>query len=351
MKHEILPGLLKKYLSGKTTPAESAIIDEWYLSLQEKPDDVSLLDPLEMDIVQNRILDKIMQNVSTEQSLQIKSNRFTSKSYLLRTPFKLAAAITAITVISLAAIFFKEKGLPSLQNEVLVSTSTVKKISNDTQAIRRVMLQDGTVITLHPKSSVAFPEKFSPSERSVILSGEAFFDVAKEKNRPFLIRASDVTVKVLGTSFNVVAYEGAKEISVAVKTGKVSVSAKAKRIVPSQNKVNDEVILTPNQEVVYNTTEESFFTKLVDEPQIVLEKPTVFETQYDGAPVVKILDVLEKNYGIDIQFDEEALLNCILTTSMAEEGLYQRIEIICKAIGAQYEIHDTSIVIKSSGCR
>jgi hypothetical protein len=154
---------------------------------------------------------------------------------------------------------------------------------------------------------------------------------------------------VLGTSFNVVAYEGAKEISVAVKTGSVSV-AKSKSVVTLEPAGN-EVILTPNQEVIYNTMQDLFSKKLVAKPVLILEKPTLFETQYDGAPVVKILSVLEQNYGIDIQYDAEALSNCILTTSMAEEGLYERIQIICRAIGAEYEINNANIVINSNGCK
>jgi hypothetical protein len=175
--------------------------------------------------------------------------------------------------------------------------------------------------------------------------------VTKDKARPFIITTNDVTIKVLGTSFNVVAYEGAKETSVVVKTGKVSVYAKTKSGDANQQTSSEEVILTPNQEVIYHTATEYFSKKLVAQPEIILAKPTLFETQYDGVPVVKILDVLEQNYGIPIQYDEDALSSCILTTSMAEEGLYERIEIICKAIGAQYETTDTMIVIKSKGCR
>jgi hypothetical protein len=349
MKKEILPDLLKRYLRGETTPEESSIVDEWYLSLQENPDDISLLDPLELDIVQNKIFNRIKVNI--DLPTEDKSVRsLPSRNLFLRTPFKLAAAITAIAVIGLGAIFFKQKGLPSLQNENFHTVALAKKISNKTEAIRRVMLEDGTVITLKPNSSIEYPEKFSGNDRKVLLRGEAFFDVAKDKDRPFIISASDVTIKVLGTSFNVMAYEGAKEISVAVKTGKVSVYKKAKNIILNPLDSDEEVILTPNQEAVYNTAEESFLKKLVAKPLIVLEKPTLFATQYDGAPVVKILNVLEQNYGVDIQYDEQALSECILTTSMAEEGLYERIEIICKAIGAQYEINDTSIVIKSNGC-
>jgi transmembrane sensor len=350
MKHEILPELLKKYLRGEATPEESVLIDEWYSSLQENPDDIRLLDPLELDIVESRILDKVKGNISHQIPTGITHHHNTSQVYFLRTPFKLAAAIAAIAVIGLGAILFKQKGLPSLQNQTIARSVIIKKLSNETSAVKKVQLEDGTIINLQPKSSVEFPEKFSASERTVVLRGEAFFDVAKEKSRPFLISASDLTVKVLGTSFNVIAYDGAQQISVVVKTGKVSVSAKAKTKIPHQKRKQEEVILTPNQEAVYNTAEESLSKKLVDQPQIVLAKPTLFETQYDGAPVVKILNVLEKNYGIDIEFDEEAMANCILTTSMAEEGLYERIEIICKAIGAQYQINDTNIVIESNGC-
>ena len=151
-------------------------------------------------------------------------------------------------------------------------------------------MEDGTVILLKPNSSIEYPAKFSAVDRKVTLKGEAFFDVTKDKNRPFIISTSELTVKVLGTSFNVMAYEGAKEISVAVKTGKVSV-VKSKDEVTNRPQLN-EVILTPNQEVIYNTTQEYFSKKLVAEPQLILEKPTLFETQYDGAPVNKILAVL-----------------------------------------------------------
>ena len=342
MKKAISPELLKKYLRGEATPEESSSVDAWYQSLQENPDDVSLVDPLELDIVQNRILGKVKANI--EVPAQADGARTTSFNFL-KTPFKLAAAITVIAVIGLGAILFNQKGLPSLQSGASTPGVPLREDLNDSRATRRVALEDGTVIVLQPNSSIEYPEKFSAHDRKVTLKGEAFFDVTKDKNRPFIITTSEVTVRVLGTSFNVMAYEGAKEVSVAVKTGKVSVVKSKPEDKP------DEVILTPNQEVIYNTAQELFSKKLAAEPKIILEQPTLFETQYDGAPVIKILDVLEENYGIDIRYDEEALSNCVLTTSMAEEGLYERIEIICKAIGAQFEINDTDIVIKSNGCR
>ena len=350
MKNEISPELLTRYLKGETTPEETTAVDQWYASIQDGPDDVSLLDPLEFHFVQNKLFDRISSSIQIP-SKQTPLQDHKSKAFFFTSPFKLAAAITAIAVIGLGAILFiNQKGLPSLHAEqISLFRSSVKKTVNNTNGIRRVMMEDGTVITLKPNSSIEYPETFAPDERKILLNGEAFFDVSKDKNRPFVISTSELRVKVLGTSFNVVAYEGAKEISVAVKTGKVSV-AKSKRLVAPEPD-EDEVILTPNQEVVYNTAEDLFSKKLVAKPELVLEKPTLFETQYDGAPVGKILSVLEENYGINIQYDEEVLSNCILTTSMAEEGLYERIQIICKAIGAEYEIDNANITIKSNGCK
>jgi hypothetical protein len=348
MNKEILSDLLKKYLRGETTPEETELVDNWYASLQENPDDVSLLDPLELDIVQNKIFDRIKGNISFGKKKEDLTT-IASTPFYFKTTFKLAAAIAVIALIGLGAILFNQNGLPSLHRESVSSSTMIQGTYNNSTITRRVVLQDGTAILLKPNSSIEYPEKFSGSDRRVQLRGEAFFEVTKDKNRPFIISTSEVTVKVLGTSFNVIAYEGAKEVSVAVKTGKVSV-IKSKKIKQNEPVDSDEVIVTPNQELIYNTANAYFSRKIVAEPVVILEKPAQFETQYDGAPVVKILNVLEQNYGIDIQYDEWALSNCILTTSMAEEGLYERIEIICKAIGAQYTIEDAKIVIISNGC-
>jgi transmembrane sensor len=347
MKKEISHDLLERYLRGETTPGESATVDEWYTSLQENPDDIGLLDPLESDFVQSRILDRIKANIGEPGGRKTPLHKI--KQFHLKTPFKLAAAITAIAVIGLGAILFNQKGLPSEELETVTIEQGVKKFTNTTASIRQIILEDGTKIQLKPKGSIEYPEKFATAERAVKMTGEAFFDVTKDKKRPFIISASDVTIKVLGTSFNVMAYEGAKEISVAVKTGKVSVT---KNTSPTKivRTLQEEVILTPNQEVVYNTSQDYFSKKLVAKPLIIVEKPTLFETQYDGVPVVNILTALEQNYGIEIEYDEDILSSCLLTTSMAEEGLYERVKIICRAIGAQYEIKDTQIVIKSQGC-
>src|SRR5690606_15603883 len=176
------------------------------------------------------------------------------------------------------------------------------------------------------------------------LYGEAFFKVKRDTLHPFIVYSGVVVTKVLGTSFTIKAYQN-DDITVAVQSGKVAVYKVENNQIHTLK--NEEVILIHNQQAVYNNNAE-IVKQLVPAPIIVLPEPTLFEMEYDGAPVVKIFNVLEENYGIDIVFDESTLQNCNLTTSMSDEGLYERIKIICEAIGAGYEIEETSIIIHST---
>jgi ferric-dicitrate binding protein FerR (iron transport regulator) len=345
MNPKISPELLKKYIRGEASPEESEQIDKWYASFESKTEDPHLTNSIELE---EKLLSQIKAKIGLSESTSIK--RKGSSSPFLGTALKWAASFTIVGLIGAAIYQYLPGQSEAIAERTPVENPSVEKFANNTAAISEHRLSDGSVVQLQPNSVIEFPHTFDPFRRDVKLTGEAFFDVSKDKNRPFVITTGGVTIKVLGTSFNVKAYNGADQITVAVKTGKVLVTKSEKSSDDSEGS-KEEIILTPNQEVVYNTVNENFERKLVDEPAIILTKPTLFEMKYDGTPVDKIFEVLEENYGIDIVFDEVTMANCTLTTSMAEEGLYERIEIICKAIGAEYQITDSTILITSKGCR
>ena len=344
MEKEHLSVLLKKYVNGKCTPEELKLIDQWFLSHEENPDDDRLMDLNQRVNLESKMFERIKANVQLRPDVQ----QGPAPSMSGKMWYRVAAAFVIMALAGLGFYVYSQQGL--FDEEINVSVAKSSTVTNNTSRVTLHKLSDGTVIMLQPNGSLEFPDEFPSDKREIVLTGEAFFDVNKEKNRPFIINTGDVTVRVLGTSFNVRAYEGAKEITVAVKTGKVSVYAKGDNIDAKKNTTKQEIILTPNQEVVYNTVNENFSRKIVDDPQIILEKPTLFAMEYDATPVAKIFQVVEENYGIDIVYDEEALSSCSLTTSMSEEGLFERIEIICQAIGARYEMIDGKIVVSSSGC-
>lgn len=346
MKKEISHSLLKKFLKGSTTPEESALVNEWYSNLRQREDDERLNDTHQRDELKRKIFTRIKAKTISHERSKGKTLPF------LNSPLQWAASVSIILMLGIGLYLFRKSDLVVLKenNQLALQRTTI--ITNKTKTISRERLSDGSIVALQPNSSIEFPQVFSKSKREVQLTGEAFFDVSKDKQRPFIITTDNVTVKVLGTSFNVKAYEGAEEITVAVKTGKVMVSSKIKSTPKDkQSKPEEQIILTPNQEVVYSIINENFMKKLTEKPAIILAKPTLFEMSYDGTPVTKIFDVLEENYGIEITYDEDILNGCSLTTTMAEEGFFERIEIICKAIGAQYETKDSKVIITSDGCQ
>jgi ferric-dicitrate binding protein FerR (iron transport regulator) len=210
---------------------------------------------------------------------------------------------------------------------------------------QKIGFSDGSFVLVHPNSEVRYPEAFAGAVRAVHLSGEAFFEVAKDAEHPFIVYANEVTTKVLGTSFSIRAYKGQKEIVVAVKTGRVSVLSPG---TPSKT-IESEVILTPNQQVTYNRTEGRVTKHLVENPDIIVPIPSR-ELLYRDEPVTHVFEALEKMYGVDIRFDETALSGCTITTEMTDEKLFERMDVICHVLGGHYTVEDAVIVVDAKGC-
>ena len=241
--------------------------------------------------------------------------------------------------------------------ENLISNTPSKLIetTNNTNAPQIIQLSDGSKVTLNTGSRISYESVFTGDNRTVYLSGEAFFDVAKNPNKPFLVYANELVTKVLGTSFMIKAYQNDKEVTVEVKTGRVSVSTKHDQEDKTITKNNalTGLVLTPNQKIVFNRQVEQLTKTLVDVPEIVAlknEKQT-FNFDFDDTPANEVFKVLEQAYNIPIVYDEAVLRNCPVTAPLTDQPLYDKLKIICKAIEAHYEVLDGQIIIQSRGCK
>lgn len=223
---------------------------------------------------------------------------------------------------------------------------------NTTGKPRFISLHDGSTILLQPNSRVTFARNFKGNKREVFLSGEAFFEVAKNPYKPFYVYANSLATKVLGTSFKVSAFENKNEVKVVVKTGKVSVFPMTREAVASQraNEKLGGMVLTPNQQIVFTPKELRLTRSLISNPK-VLELPIQSQSfEFKGTPISQVFETLEKSYGVKIIFDAELMQNCYLTASLSDEPLFEKIDLICKTIGARYEQMDASVIISSKGC-
>jgi len=259
-----------------------------------------------------------------------------------------AASLLILAVVGSLLYFQKTDDHPSA-NSMAITTMDVVSKANTGNETQRISLPDGSVILLEPGGEVRYPEKFG-KVREVSLSGEAFFEVTKDAAHPFLVYANEVTTKVLGTSFRIKANREEKEVVVAVKTGKVSVSAKSINYKFRDASI-DEITLTPNQQAIYDRREHVVVKKVVEKPVVVTEQAAL-KSSYINEQIVQILTALSESYAVDIRYNAEALSGCTLTSDIIEaEGLFDQLDIICSALGGSYTLeNDASIVIESNGC-
>lgn len=328
--------LLDRYFNGECTEEEIQFIEKWYGNISSESS-ASSKNPEELE-------KKIWNKVKPVKPL------FERRFY-----FRAAAAIaflaTAAAIFILSGKGDDEVQQPVAEVSIQEHGNNIVEAFNTTSAAKKVTLDDGSIVILEPKSSIKFSRVFSREERLVELSGEAFFNVKRDESRPFYVYSKEIVTKVLGTSFRISAFENSKKIVVAVKTGKVSVYQNPEKEEPGHPKLKD-VILTPNQQLVYNRSEIILHKEIVPVPAVIAKDSSAyFSMQFDGMPVTEIFQVLEQNYGIDIEYDEETLANCVLTTKMTEEGFRERIDVICKAINATYSVNDAVIKIESKGCK
>lgn len=216
---------------------------------------------------------------------------------------------------------------------------------NHSNEVLKIHLADGTLVTLAKNSRLSYPRKFKGAQRLVRLSGEAFFEVAKNPKKPFLVYANQTVTKVLGTSFRIKAYSEAPEVTIAVRTGRVSVFSEKEYQKQQFSTQLSGLILTPNQQAIYNTQAQQLSKTLVEKP-VVLQRPnTLTPFEFNETPLVDVFGTLENAYGVDIVFDRETLVNRSLSVSLENESLYEKLEVICKTLGLSYQIVDAQIII------
>ncbi len=277
-------------------------------------------------------------------------------SFWQNNAFRLAASILLVVGVGFGLYKYLSKPvlplteatnsfLPQLTNNYLENT-------NQTTLPQKISLEDGSSVTLYPKSSLRYPHHFNASRREVYLNGKAFFDIAKNPQKPFWVYTHHISTQVLGTSFMVNSFADAQEAKVEVKTGKVSVYTRKdlEKAKETQQNVMAGVVLTPNQQAAFSKNEERLFKSIVDAPEAVVEAPKK-EFIFEETPVSQVFKFLEKMYGISFIYDAKTMESCYLTANLSDESLFDKLDLICKITHSTYEMVDAQIIIHSRGCK
>ncbi len=203
-----------------------------------------------------------------------------------------------------------------------------------------ITLSDGTVVKLNSGTKLEFPNTFSGDNREVTLEGEAFFDVAKNPDSPFIINLKDLKVTVLGTSFNIDSYGDENDVSVAVVSGKVAVS-------PNEMAWKENTShLTKNQVLTYNKTNKSIKTELKDVSDLIAWKDKTLV--FNNADLPSIEKELEKWFDVEIEVKVKEGEAVSFSGRYVNQSMVSVLEGICFSSNLHYEINDNK-VWKSSG--
>ncbi|MEP6806064.1 MAG: FecR domain-containing protein [Flavobacterium sp.] len=218
-----------------------------------------------------------------------------------------AACVIFIFSITSYQVFTK-------MNDNKVEVTAAKTFNDD---VRLLCLSDGTRVWLNENSEIEYPVQFAKNERTVTLKGEAFFEVKRDPSRPFIITSGTIKTTVLGTSFNIKAYNNTPEVN--VRTGKVQVES-----------LKNTVLLERGYKAVY-TSDNSLLQK---------QKTNVLEPQWkkvliyvDGLTLAQVLSKLKTDHQFEVNYLNDDLKNLTIKGTLdTRQGLYEMLQTIAFAL-------------------
>jgi len=264
---------------------------------------------------------------------------------LLRIASIAAAAIVAILLIYKFSIH-QQGVIPEAANIVTTKPGSKSKIN----------LPDGTLVWLNADSKITYTEDFNGKERVVELTGEAYFDVVKDKNRPFIINTKSIKIKVLGTAFNVRSYPNEKTSETSLIRGSVEVTM--------NDSPDKKIILKPNEKLVVKDATDKSAKKAkdftVDETPLLKLVPlhyingdsTSVETYwtknklaFDGESLESVAKKIERWYAVKVIIKDEGLKTENYTSAFEDESLPEVLNALKLTGNFKYTINKKEVTI------
>ena len=241
---------------------------------------------------------------------------------------KYAAAVVLGIGVSLSTLYLtNQENLSTVGNYKLVTSKGEKSY---------LQLPDGTRVWLNSCTTLEYAENYGYSNRSIYLDGEAYFEVAKNKDLPFVVKANGIDVKAIGTAFNVSAYMEDSQLTTTLFNGKVAVQ-------PTLTK--QEVLLEPNQVAVYDKSRNKI--------EVVPYDKKLFAQWRGGFLSFKMMylqditKLLERNYNVVFRYENQGIKKLRFSGSFRNnEDLSEILNVIKTNTGIRYQILKDTIVIK-----
>ncbi|MER0437958.1 FecR family protein [Emticicia sp. W12TSBA100-4] len=334
----ITEDLLGKFLAQETDAQESALVENWLKqdkNHQKELDDYQFIwqqvarikeeKPVNVDAAWNKIQHQVKHQKDNVIS-------FTTSTQENKAPthrggvgvglyLRIAAAITLL-MAGILAVFLSKK-----ETEI-ISLKTTNQTLEQT-------LPDGSVVFLNANTNLSYPADFEGDTREINLSGEAFFKVQRNENKPFIIHANGSDIRVLGTSFNVKAYT--KNVKVSVESGKVEFKHEKK-----------QTLLVKGEEAEFEAEKDSI------KKAVMLDKNTfAYKTKtfvFEDSSLEHVINVLSENYHTKIILKNNNIKTCRLTTTFTNETLPNALNVIAETLNLKVTPEGEKYIIDGAGC-
>lgn len=318
--------LLHKFYRGECSEEEARKVIAWFASGEQR---VKMYDQLQanwekFEIPEDqqfsgynaeKVLEGIHSRIKNEEQSEIEVKRF-SYSKIHR---HYALKVASIVLLAVFTVFIVQQFLPEPKVESFRITTVEVPVGEK----RTIRLDDGTKVILNSGSKISYTDHFAANKREVTLRGEAFFEVARDTTKPFVVVTLDVVTTVLGTSFNVRAYPDEKETKVAVASGKVKV-----------NRKESEAFLPPGKSALYPGGDQQFVLQDFDTKEVLSWKEGIL--YFKDASFEEVKTTLERWYGVEIStkgekdhvwqfsgaYEHQSLSNVLLSIGYIKEYTY-----------------------------
>jgi len=320
--------LLIRFLTHRCAPAELTQVDAWVSA--EKANAEWLFEMERIWSLKNELKFSDKQEIEAAytcfcERITQQQKRERNRKRVLVYGKNIAAACLLFGILS-AGYFFLQKHKSTVQHTSIAETPAGSSMS--------LTLSDGTVVYLNARSILTYPETFCGKTREVTLTGEAFFEVFPDSNTPFIVRTSHLQVTVLGTRFNLKAYD--KETSyITLSSGGVAVQA---------NNKNETVVLMPNQQVAFSN-ETGLGAPIEINAELVCSWMQG-EFCFINLPLSEITNALERHFNVHITISDRNLaadrFSCRLEKNIT---IIQALDFLKETQKLNYTTHGKAILI------
>jgi transmembrane sensor len=276
--------------------------------------------------------DRIFGHIIQQDQLPANPERFNWKPLL-----KVAAAVLLL-VSSGLLIKYKWTSPSSEPISMAAAGSQIQSTITASDKHQLVKLPDGSTVVLNQNSKLEYPAVFG-DKREVVLTGEGYFDVKHDPEKSFIVHTGKIKTTVLGTAFNIKAYSNEEKVTVTVTRGKVSV----------QDEKQTLGVITPNQQLVFNKTEEKKVQLNV--PALKAIEWQAKDLFFDDMTMEQAARMLEQRFSVKIAFANNAVKNCRFTgTILKAEKIESVLNMLCSFNSSSYDFHKGVYMISGTGC-